>query len=100
MPEEFADLAFIIEMVQEALHNVTRHAAAHTVRIAAQQEEGSLLLSIQDDGRGFDVGRSRGLGLLGMAERIGLTWGNFASSIRALWRDLNFCSFTARWQRS
>jgi signal transduction histidine kinase len=28
------------------------------------------LLSIQDDGQGFDVLRSRGLGLLGMEERV------------------------------
>jgi signal transduction histidine kinase len=68
MPDEFKTC--IYRVVQEALHNVTRHAAARTVRIVAQQEEGRLLLSIQDDGRGFDVGRSRGLGLLGMAERI------------------------------
>jgi signal transduction histidine kinase len=68
MPEEFKTC--IYRVVQEALHNVTRHAAAHTVRIVAQQEAGRLLLSIQDDGRGFDVGRSRGLGLLGMEERV------------------------------
>jgi signal transduction histidine kinase len=29
-----------------------------------------LLLSIQDDGQGFDVRHSRGLGLLGMEERV------------------------------
>jgi len=68
MPEEFKTC--IYRVVQEALHNVTRHAAARTVRIVAQQEAGRLLLSIQDDGRGFDVGRSRGLGLLGMEERV------------------------------
>jgi signal transduction histidine kinase len=68
MPEEFKTC--IYRVVQEALHNVTRHAAARTVRIVTQQEEGRLLLSIQDDGRGFDVRRSRGLGLLGMEERV------------------------------
>jgi len=68
LPEEFKTC--IYRVVQEALHNVTRHAAARTVRIVTQQEEGRLLLSIQDDGRGFDVRRSRGLGLLGMEERV------------------------------
>jgi signal transduction histidine kinase len=68
LPEEHRTC--IYRLVQEALHNVTRHAAAGSVRIVAQQEPERLLLSIQDDGRGFDVRRSRGLGLLGMEERV------------------------------
>ena len=68
LPEEYKTC--IYRLVQEALHNVTRHAAAGSVRIVAQQEPGRLLLSIQDDGQGFDVRRSRGLGLLGMEERV------------------------------
>jgi len=68
LPEEFKTC--IYRVVQEALHNVARHAAATSVRIVAQQEPGRLLLSIQDDGQGFDVLRSRGLGLLGMEERV------------------------------
>ena len=68
LPEEFKTC--IYRVVQEALHNVARHAAAGSVRIVAQQEPERLLLSIQDDGQGFDVKRSRGLGLLGMQERV------------------------------
>ena len=68
LPEEFKTC--IYRVVQEALHNVARHAAAGSVRIVAQQELRRLLLSIQDDGQGFDVKRSRGLGLLGMEERV------------------------------
>jgi signal transduction histidine kinase len=68
LPEEFKTC--IYRVVQEALHNVARHAVASSVRIVAQQGPGRLLLSIQDDGQGFDVKRSRGLGLLGMEERV------------------------------
>ena len=68
LPEEFKTC--IYRVVQEALHNVTRHALAASVRIVAQQEPRRLLLSIQDDGQGFDLERSRGLGLLGMKERV------------------------------
>jgi len=68
LPEEFKTC--IYRVVQEALHNAARHAGAGSVRIVAQQEAGRLLLSVQDDGRGFDVKRSRGLGLLGMEERV------------------------------
>lgn len=68
LPEEFKTC--IYRVVQEALHNVTRHAGAGSVRVVVQQEPRRLLLSIQDDGHGFDVRRSRGLGLLGMEERV------------------------------
>jgi len=68
LPEEFKTC--IYRVVQEALHNTARHAGAGAVRIVAQQEPRRLLLSVQDDGRGFDVKRSRGLGLLGMEERV------------------------------
>ena len=68
LPEEFKTC--IYRVVQEALHNVAQHAAAGTVRIVARQEPERLLLTIQDDGRGFDAKRSRGLGLLGMEERV------------------------------
>jgi signal transduction histidine kinase len=68
LPDEFK--ICIYRVVQEALHNVTRHAEASSVRIVVQQEAQHLLIAIQDDGRGFDVARSRGLGLLGMEERV------------------------------
>jgi len=60
----------IYRIVQEALHNCSRHAHATTVRIRVQQKSGALLLSIQDDGKGFDVQQSKGLGLLGIEERV------------------------------
>jgi signal transduction histidine kinase len=60
----------IYRVVQEALHNVTRHAGARTVRVVAKQERQRLVLSIEDDGKGFDIQRLRGLGLLGMEERV------------------------------
>jgi signal transduction histidine kinase len=60
----------IYRVVQEALHNCSRHARATTVRIRVQQKAGALILSIQDDGTGFDVHQSKGLGLLGIEERV------------------------------
>ena len=68
LPEEFKTC--IYRVVQEALNNAARHAGAGSVRVVAQQEPRRLLLSIQDDGHGFNVARSRGLGLLGMEERV------------------------------
>ena len=60
----------IYRIVQEALHNCSRHSNATTVRVRVQQRPGALLLSIQDDGKGFDVRQSKGLGLLGIEERV------------------------------
>jgi signal transduction histidine kinase len=40
------------------------------VRIRVQQEPDRLTLSIQDDGRGFDTKQVKGLGLLGIQERV------------------------------
>ncbi len=61
----------LYRVTQEALTNVMRHARASTVRVKlGRSAEGELCLSIQDDGVGMDaVASTRGLGLLGAAER-------------------------------
>jgi len=59
----------IYRIVQEALHNCSRHSNATAVRIQVLQEPERLTLSIRDNGRGFDVRQSKGLGLLGIEER-------------------------------
>jgi len=68
LPDEYKTC--IYRVVQEALHNCAAHARASSVRIRVQQERDRLLLSIQDDGQGFDARQVRGLGLLGMQERV------------------------------
>ena len=60
----------IYRIVQEALHNIVQHANARNVRVTVTQEPDRLLLSIQDDGRGFNPQQERGMGLIGMEERV------------------------------
>jgi signal transduction histidine kinase len=60
----------IYRVVQEALHNCARHAQARSVKVMVRQEAHRILLSVEDDGHGFDAGRVRGLGLVGMEERV------------------------------
>jgi signal transduction histidine kinase len=67
----------VYRVVQEALHNCARHAAARSVQIRVHQEPGRILLSIQDDGKGFDAQHVRGLGLVGMEERVNHLGGTF-----------------------
>lgn len=63
----------VYRLVQECLTNVAKHAAAGSVRISiAQSADGSaLIVSVTDDGKGFDPGvRRQGLGLVGLRERV------------------------------
>ncbi|SRR5579871_1507242 len=59
----------VYRVVQEALHNVSRHSGASHARIDVQLAHDQLSVSVQDDGRGFDP-HTRGLGLVGMGERV------------------------------
>ena len=63
---------------QEALTNVTRHAQASHVELRIKTQNGNLLLSVTDNGRGFDTGilsETKTLGVAGMRERAGLVGG-------------------------
>jgi signal transduction histidine kinase len=60
----------IYRVVQEALHNVFRHSGAKSALVTVHQDDRALFLSVEDDGSGFDPEKSRGLGMLGMEERV------------------------------
>jgi signal transduction histidine kinase len=68
LPEEHKTCVY--RVVQEALNNCSKHAAAQVVRVTVSQADSKLLLTIQDDGRGFAGQNERGLGLVGMEERV------------------------------
>ncbi len=73
----------LYRIVQEALANVRRHAAASRVQVTLEYRPQELELTVEDDGRGFDfeeVTRSaqeeRQYGLVGIQERTYLLGGN------------------------
>jgi signal transduction histidine kinase len=76
LPEEHKTC--IYRIVQEALHNIVQHAGARQVNVEVQQDKDCLLLAIRDDGKGFDARRQRGMGLLGIEERVSFLGGTFA----------------------
>ena len=67
--------------LQEALTNIARHAHAKRVTVTLASLDRELVLSVGDDGVGFDARRLRrrrrgpGLGLAGIAERVTLVGG-------------------------
>ncbi|HET9080904.1 MAG TPA: ATP-binding protein [Trebonia sp.] len=68
-------------IVQEAVRNTVRHAAAHRLRVAVTIQPDAVDLSVADDGRGFRPDSSRApradhLGLLGMRERARMLGGS------------------------
>jgi len=68
----------IYRIVQEALRNVSRHAKARTVQIhLMEREHRSLELRVEDDGQGFVPEKEKGVGLLGMEERVMHLQGTF-----------------------
>jgi signal transduction histidine kinase len=76
LPEEHKTCVY--RVTQEALHNAYQHANAETVRVTVRQEPERFFLSVQDDGKGFDVREERGMGLIGMEERVNRLGGEFS----------------------
>lgn len=67
----------IFRVAQEALRNSARHAGAQRATVGIARAARSIALRVEDDGRGFTPSRTRGLGLLGMEERVVQLGGSF-----------------------
>jgi signal transduction histidine kinase len=60
----------VYRVVQEALNNCEKHSRATDIRVIVRQDQDGLSVSVQDDGIGFDPRQEKGMGLLGMEERV------------------------------
>lgn len=61
----------IYRIIQESLQNIYKHANAEAVKISFQLKKGVILLSIIDDGDGFDVNKSKkGIGIKNINARV------------------------------
>jgi signal transduction histidine kinase len=72
LPDAVVAAAYYV--AAEALTNVVKHAAASTVQLRANREDGELVLSVRDDGLGGADPRA-GSGLRGLADRVGALGG-------------------------
>ncbi len=71
----------LYRIVQEALHNISKHAAASDASVSLLSEDGQITLTIADSGQGFSPSAVRGragLGLVSMSERIRLIDGSLS----------------------
>jgi signal transduction histidine kinase len=68
LPDEYKICLYRI--VQEALNNAVRHSGARNAKVAVERLAESIVVRVTDDGRGFDPVRLRGMGILGMEERV------------------------------
>jgi len=78
LPAEIA--THLYRILQESLTNVVRHAGASEVAVTAVRDASGVTLTVDDDGRGVQDGRtaSPGLGLTSMRERAALMGGTFS----------------------
>jgi two-component system sensor histidine kinase UhpB len=71
----------LFRVAQEAISNIARHAQASTARISLACEGTRVKAVVEDNGKGFNTEEvlelQRGLGLLGMKERVVLLGGTF-----------------------
>jgi len=92
----------IYRVVQEALHNVVKHAQASRVDVTLESVDGGVELIISDNGVGFDGPAEAGdrtaktgLGMRNMRQRVEATGGDFSIQaapgqgvvVRAMWDD-------------
>ena len=72
LPEEHRTCVY--RVVQEAIRNTSRHSGAHHARITVETtgktKNRRLMVRVQDDGKGFHPETEKGMGILGMEERV------------------------------
>ncbi len=70
----------LFRIFQESLTNVVRHSSAKEVSVELKEEQDQLVMTIKDDGKGFDLKRvaeRKTLGILGMKERSEMMGGRY-----------------------
>ena len=70
----------LFRIFQESLTNAARHADPHKIIVSLGYGNGQIILTIEDDGRGFEmdkIGAKHTLGMVGMKERAQMMGGDF-----------------------
>jgi signal transduction histidine kinase len=75
----------LYRVAQESIRNIARHSGARRAQVILTVDKASVELLVKDEGRGFDVARSRrgdGLGLVSIEERVRLLQGELLVTSR------------------
>jgi two-component system, NarL family, sensor histidine kinase UhpB len=73
LPELSSDAELVIYRVaQEALTNVARHSGTDRAELSLRADDGRLVLTVRDEGKGLGDGETDGSGIRGMRERASL----------------------------
>ncbi len=90
LPARLEEICFAI--VQEALNNIKKHAEANNIWLQVARQDESLVVTIRDDGKGFEETRLEvlesqegHLGLLNMRERTEMVGGELAIRSQPGW---------------
>jgi signal transduction histidine kinase len=90
LPPKIEEVSFAI--IQEALTNVKKHAEAHNIWLQVGHQDDCLIVTVRDDGKGFEVIRLEALeaqeghlGLLNMRERAEMVGGKLAIRSQLGW---------------
>lgn len=75
MPLKAESQIILFRIVQEAIQNAIRHGRADKIYIAVAEEQETINISVQDNGRGFSSGDGKGMGLANMRHRATLLGG-------------------------
>lgn len=81
LPPDLPDIFNITlyRLLQEALNNIVKHAQATHAWVDLSTEDNLIILTIQDNGKGFDASQTKpnGIGLSSMNERVTIAGGTF-----------------------
>lgn len=73
----------VFRIAEAALDNITRHAGAKNIAVKVDKNDNRIVLTIQDDGKGFDASSAKpGIGIPGMEQRARLVGGAFDITAR------------------
>lgn len=76
---DFKKELIVFRIIQEALHNIMKHAEASKININLHYTAANLSLTIKDNGRGFEKEQKKeGTGLINIRRRTSLLGGDFS----------------------
>ncbi len=76
---EQSEVIILFRIIQESITNIIKHASAKNLLLTLDYQPGRLLVTIEDDGKGFDVHSAKhGAGIINMTSRSGIIGATFS----------------------